>query len=106
LHSVIVAIVSVCVDDDVVLPWYLSFMDAMCDLSAYNARFFGSIRRSLFPIGGTGNDGGCGIVMSRSCNFTTGWFVCFVGGERRIMMSAGRFVGASGMSPIGSMMVS
>ena len=57
-------------------------------------------------MGGTGNDGGCGIVMSRSCDFTTGWFVCFVGGERRIMMSAGCLVGASGMSPTGSVTVS
>jgi hypothetical protein len=54
----------------------------------------------------TRNDDGWGIVMSRSCNFRTGWFVCFVGGERRIMISAGRLVGASGMSPIGSMTAS
>ena len=44
--------------------------------------------------------------MSRSCSFATGWFVCFAGGERRIIVSAGRLVGASGMSPVGSMTVS
>ena len=71
----IVAIVSVCVADDVVLPWYLSFMDAMCDLSANNARFSGSIRRSLSPCLGTVSDGGCGIVMSRSWSFAIGLFV-------------------------------
>jgi hypothetical protein len=98
--------VSICVADVVVLPWYLSFMDAMCDLSAYNARVFKLIRRSSSPAGSTVRDGGCGIVMSRSCSLATGWFVCFAGGERRIMMSAGRLVGASGMSPIGSMTVS
>jgi hypothetical protein len=36
----------------------------------------------------------------------TGWFVCFAGGERRIIVSSGRSVGASGMSPAGSMTVS
>ena len=35
LRSVIVAIVSIYVADNVVLPWYFSFMDVMCaDLSA------------------------------------------------------------------------
>jgi hypothetical protein len=44
--------------------------------------------------------------MSRSCGFVMGWFVCLAGGERRIMMSAGRLAGASEMSPVGSMTVS
>ena len=56
-----VAIVSVCVADDVVLPWYLSFMDARCDLSAKIARCSGLIRRSLSPCGGTVSDGGWGM---------------------------------------------
>ena len=83
-------------------------MDAMCDLSANIARFFKLIRRSWSPLGGcTVSDGGWGIVMSRRCSLATGWFVCFPdGGERRIMMSAGCLVGASGISPVGSMMVS
>ena len=98
----IVAIVSVCVADDVVFPWYFSFMDVMCDLSAYDARFFKSIRRS-FPVG---IDGGCGMVTSKSCSLVMGRFVCFAGGDRRIMMSAGRLVGASGINPVGSMTVS
>ena len=105
MRSGIVALVSICVADDVVLPWYLSFMDAMCDLSAWNARFFESIRQLLSPFG-TIVDGGWGMVIFRSCSFAIGWFVCFAGGERRIMMSAGRLVGASGMSPVGSMIVS
>ena len=45
-RSVMAAMVSVCVADDVVLPWCLSFMDARRDLSANNARFSGLIRRS------------------------------------------------------------
>ena len=49
LRSVIVAIVSICVADVVVFPWYFSFMDAMCDLSAKNARVFKLIRRSSSP---------------------------------------------------------
>ncbi len=97
--------VSVCVADDVVLPWYFSFMDVRCDLSAKNARVFGLIRRSLSP-GGTGSDGGCGIVMSSSCSFAVGFPVCLAGGERRIIISAGRLAGASGMSPVGSITVS
>jgi hypothetical protein len=105
LRSVIVAIVSICVADVVVFPWHFSFMDAMCDLSAKNARVFKLIRLSSSLWGGTVSDGGWGAAMSRSCGFATGWFVCFAGGERRIMMSAGRLPGASGMSPVGSMMV-
>ena len=100
--SVIVAIVSVCVEDDVVLPWYFSFMDVMCDLSANSARVFKSIRRSLSPVG-TG--GGCGMVTSKSYSFAMGWFACFAGGDRRIIISAGRLVSASAISPVGSMMV-
>jgi hypothetical protein len=108
LRSVlIVAIVSICVADVVVFPWCFSFMDAMCYLSAKNTRVFKLIRRSSSPWGGAVSDGGCwGTVMSRSCSFATGWFVCFAGGERRIMMSAGRLAGASGMSPVGSTTVS
>jgi hypothetical protein len=106
LRSVIVAIVSICGADVVVFPWHFSFMDAMCDLSAKNARVFKLIRRSSSPWGGAVSDGGWGVAMSRSCSFATGWFVCFAGGERRIMMSAGRLAGASGMSPVGSMTVS
>ncbi len=49
LRSVIVAIVSICVADVVVFPWCFSFMDAMCDLSAKNARVFKLIRRSSSP---------------------------------------------------------
>ena len=97
--------VSVCVADDVVLPWCFSLMDVRCDLSAKNARVFGLIRRSLSP-GGTDSDGGCGMVMSRSCSFAVGFPVCLAGGERRIIISAGRLAGASGMSPVGSMTVS
>lgn len=89
---------SICVADDVFFPWYFSFMDLRCDLSAKIARCFNP--------GGTVRDGGWGIVMSRSCSLVTGWLVCFVGGDRRIMMSAGLFVGASGISPVGSMTVS
>ncbi len=47
----IVAIVSICVADDVVLPWHFSFMDAMCDLSAKIARVFKLIRCSSSPVG-------------------------------------------------------
>ena len=36
----IAAMVSVCVADDVILPWYFSFMDVMCDLSANIAGVF------------------------------------------------------------------
>ena len=106
--SVIVAIVSsVCVVDDVILPWYFSFMEVMCDLSANIARVFKSIRHSDSPVG-TG--GGCGMVTSKSCSFAMDWLVCFASGDsisRRIIISAaGRLVGASGISPVGSMMVS
>ena len=99
------AMVSVCVADDVVLPWYFSFMDVRCDLSASVARVSGLIRRSSSPWGVV-EDGGCGIVMSSSWSFVIGWFVCFAGGDRRIIMSAGLLVGASGMSPVGSRTVS
>jgi hypothetical protein len=60
LRSVIVAIVSIYVADVVVFPWCFSFMDAMCDLSANNARVFKLIRRSSSPWGGTVSDGGVG----------------------------------------------
>jgi hypothetical protein len=106
LRSVIVAIVSICVADIVVFPWCFSFMDAICHLSANAARVFKLIRRSSSPWGGTVSDGGWGAAMSRSYSFVTGWFVCFAGGERRIMMSAARLAGASGMSPVGSITVS
>ena len=33
------------------------------------------------------------------------WFICFAGGDRRIIISAGRLVGASRINPVGSMMV-
>jgi hypothetical protein len=105
---VIVAIVSICVADVVVFPWYFSFMDAMCDLSANsNARGFQVDQTFVESMGDAVRDGGWGAAMSRSCSFVTGWFfVCFAGGERQIMMSAGRLAGASGMSPVGSMTVS
>ena len=48
--GVIVAIMSVCVADDVVLPSYISFMDVLCDPSANIARFFKLIRRSLSSV--------------------------------------------------------
>ena len=36
-----------------------------------------------------------------------GWFVCFAGGDRRIIISAGRLVSVTGgISPVGFMMVS
>ena len=43
----IVAIVSVCVADDIVLLWYFSFMDVMCDLLADITRIFKSSRYIL-----------------------------------------------------------
>ena len=53
---VIVAIVSICVVDDVV-PWYFSFMDMMCNLSANIARAFKLIRSPfLSPVGTDGGD--------------------------------------------------
>ena len=99
----IVAIVLVCGADDIILPWYFSFMEVMCDLSASIASIFKSIRCSLSPVG-TG--GGCGIVTSKTCSFVMDWFVCFASGDRRIGISAGPLMDASGISPIGSMMVS
>jgi hypothetical protein len=106
LCSVMAAMVLVCVADDVVLPWHSSFMDARCDLSANNARFSGLIRRSLSPCWGTVSDGGWGVVMLRSWSLAMSWFVCLVGGDRRITMSAGHLEGASGMSPVGSIAAS
>ena len=49
-----------------------------------------------------GTDGGCRTVTSKSCGFV----VCYAGGDRQISISAGRLVGASGINPVGSMMVS
>ena len=46
----------------------------------------------------------CGDT-SRNCSFAMGWFGCFAGGERRIIASAGRLVGA-GIDPAGSAMAS
>ena len=87
------------------------------DLSASDARVFKLIRCSLSPVGASGGCGivemskgctfamGCGMVMSKSCSFAMGWFVCFVCGDRQIIASAGRLVGASGIDPVdGSMM--
>ena len=97
----IVAVVSVCVADDVVLPWYLSFMDVMCDLSAKIAMVFNLIRRSLSPVG-VCTDSGYG---SKSCSLAMGLFVCFAGGERWIIIAAGSLIAASRINPVGSMMV-
>ena len=94
---------SVCVADDVVLPWCFSFMDVMCDVSANIARVFKSIRGSLSPVVCT--DGGCGMVTCKSCSLAIGCFLCSAGGERWIIISAGRLVGAFGINPIGSMMM-
>ena len=49
-----------------------------------------------------------GVVASKSCSLWMGcWLVCFTDGERPIIISAGRLVGASaGINPAGSVMVS
>jgi hypothetical protein len=98
-----IAIVSICVADDVIFPWYFSFMDLRCDLSAKIAKCFKSIVLCSLNPEGTVRDGGWGIVMSRSWSLVTGWLVCFVGGDKHIMMSAGCLGGSSGISPVGSM---
>ena len=59
------AVVPGYITDDVVLPWYFSFMDMTHYLSANIARVFNLIRRSLSPVG---SDGGCGMVTSKSCS--------------------------------------
>ena len=64
------AIVAVCVADDVVLPWYFSLMDMMCDLSANIARVFNPIRPSLSPVG---TDGGYRVVSFKSCSLAHGF---------------------------------
>ena len=40
----------------------------------------------------TDNKGRQKMVASKSCSFATGCFVCFAGGETRIVISAGRLV--------------
>ena len=60
--------------DDVVLPWYFSFMDMIRYLPANIARVPKLIRCSLSPVG---SDGGCGMVTSKSCSWSMSWFVCF-----------------------------
>ena len=54
--------VSICVPDDIILPWYFSFMNVMCDLSKNIARAFKLISHSLSPVG---TDGGCCMVTSK-----------------------------------------
>jgi hypothetical protein len=58
------------------------------DLSAISASFFKSIRRSSSPLGVV-KGCGCGIVTSSSWSIVAGVFVCFAGGDRRIIMFAG-----------------
>ena len=90
---------SVCVTDDVVLPWYFSFvLDVMWDLSADIARVFKLTRGSLSPVGT--DDGGCEMVTSKSCSLAMGGLICFPGGKRQIITSAGCLVGASGINPV------
>ena len=94
----VIAAIVVCVPDGVVLPWYFSFVEVMCDnLSANIARVFKLIRHSLGPVG---TDGGCGMVASKSCSLAMGWFICFAHGEKRIVISAGRLVLGAGLGLI------
>jgi hypothetical protein len=82
------------VGDDVVFPRYLSLVDLRCELSASGARIFNSHR--VQGPGETVKCQGWGVrhgdveqLESRGQNF-----FCFIGGESRIIMSAGLLEGA------------